>query len=119
MRNLTQRHAPGAPPCPPKGLSFEIGDLIFSKAWADFHDFRMSVCLDHGAEGEEYEEVIVIHAGTSCLGRLLLWCNADNVFVQPLIGKRRRYSSVAEALESIQPPERVTVTDIVTAVSPR
>jgi hypothetical protein len=37
----------------PKGLAFDIADLILIRSWAAFHDFRMIVRLDHRAEDEE------------------------------------------------------------------
>jgi hypothetical protein len=43
-------------PAVPAGLSFEVADLILLQSWAEFHDLRMVVELDHcGADGE-YEE---------------------------------------------------------------
>jgi hypothetical protein len=101
MRDLTQRSAPVAPPSAPTGVAFEIADLLFVGLWADNHDLRMLVCLDHGAAvGEEYEEVIVFQTTTSPLYRFIMWRNAEAIFVQPLVGRRERYGSVAAALES-------------------
>ncbi len=108
MRNLTRRGGTARTRTPtrtrtPKGLSFEVSDLFLCKAWADYHGFRMAVRLDHCAKGEEYEEVIAIHTGNGQVCRLLMWCNTQGIFVQPLIGKRQRYASFAEALESVLP----------------
>jgi hypothetical protein len=99
MRGLTNR---GAIAVPPRGLAFEIDDLLLVRSWAESHDFQMLVHLDHGAAvDEEYEEVITFHTQTSPLYRLILWRNSEAVFVQPLVGRGKRYSSVIAALESL------------------
>ena len=52
-------------PAVPAGLSFEVGDLILLRSWAEFHELRMVVELDHrGADGE-YEEMVAIYAKDS------------------------------------------------------
>jgi hypothetical protein len=96
-----------------KGLAFEIADLLLVESWAAFHDSRMVVRVDHCAEDEEYEEVIEIHCGTSSASRLIMWRNGEAVFVQPLLGRKQEYSSVAEALEYLFPKQREVLTDIV------
>jgi hypothetical protein len=96
MRDLAKR---GTIAAPPKGLAFEIADLVLARNLADRHDFRMLVRLDHGAAvGEEYEEVITFQTNTSPLYRLTMWRNAETVFVQPLVGRGKQYRSVAAAL---------------------
>jgi hypothetical protein len=101
MRDLIQCGAPVAPPSVPTGIAFEIADLLFVGLWADNHNLRMLVCLDHGAAvGEEYEEVIAFQTTTSSLYRFIMWRNAEAIFVQPLVGRRERYGSVVAALES-------------------
>jgi hypothetical protein len=95
----------------PKGLAFDIPDLILANSWAELNDFRMVVRLDHGAEDEEYEEILAFHNDIS-LCNMIMWRNMDAVFVQPLVGKRQRYSSVAEALGSVVPKQPVVLTDI-------
>lgn len=96
----------------PCGLSFSIADLILVKGWADAQSFRMTIHLDHGVEGEEYEEVLAFSKNESSLCQWILWRNADQVFVQPLIGRPQSYDSVADALNAVCPPEDVVVTDI-------
>src|ERR1700712_2248618 len=44
----------------PKGLAFEIEDLLLVKDWAELNDVRFAVRLDHGLEHEEYDEVIAL-----------------------------------------------------------
>jgi hypothetical protein len=85
----------------PNGLAFEIADLVLIRSWADLLGSRMLIRLDHGVDGEEYEEVIAFPTGMSSLRQLIMWRDAEAVFVQPLIGRRQRYGSVAEALESL------------------
>ncbi len=72
----------------------------------------MSVRLNHGADGEEYEEVIAFEADTSGHCQLIIWRDAVAVFVQPLIGRMRRYGSVAKALDSLDLKPRIVLTDI-------
>jgi hypothetical protein len=118
MRDLTLSALTVAPRSVPKGLAFEIADLILTSGWAAFHDVPMAVCLDHGAEDEEYEEVIAFRTEKSPLCRLIIWRNADAVFIQPLLGKTQRHGSVAEALESLLVKPPVVLTDIVAAAWP-
>lgn len=87
----------------PTGLSFEIADLVLLRGWAEFHDIQMVVELDHWVEGEEYEEVVAFYAPDSQLRRWIIWRTADQVVVQPLIGRSRRFNAVADALETLVP----------------
>lgn len=112
MRDLTKRGGPAASSRPPKGLAFEIADLLLIGSWAALHGLGMSVRLDHGSEDEEYEEVIAFHSGTSPLSRLIIWRNAEAVFVQPLAGRKQQYDSISEALEDLLPESRIPLTDI-------
>jgi hypothetical protein len=96
MRDLTRR---GTIAAPSKGLAFEIADLLLVRQWAERHDLRMLIRLDHGAAvGEEYEEVVTFHTQTSPLYRYTMWRDATTVFVQPLVGRGKQYRSVAAAL---------------------
>ena len=112
MRHLSKRGAGTARRYSPKGLAFEIADLILIRSWADLHDCRMVVRLDHGADGEEYEEVIALYTETSSQCHLIMWRNAAAVFLLPLIGQKQRYGSVAKALESLDLKPRIVLTDI-------
>ena len=72
--------------------------------------------MDNGnlrLEAEEYEEVIAFHPGTSSPCHLIMWRNADAVFIQPLLGRRQRHASVADALRSLVVKRPVILTDIV------
>jgi hypothetical protein len=58
-----------------KGLAFEIADLVRIQGWAAQNAVRMDIRLDHGVEGEEYEEVIAFRTdATACF--LLMWPDA-------------------------------------------
>jgi hypothetical protein len=117
MRGLTQRGPKAGQAPAPKGLAFEIADLVLIGRWADLHNFRMVVRLDHGAAvGEDYEEAIAFQTNASPLYRLMMWRNADAVFVQHLVGRRKQYRSVALALASLVPKQQVT--DITAATWP-
>jgi hypothetical protein len=96
-------HTPETRPNTPTGLAFEIGDLVLLQGWADYHDVQMTVELDHCVEGEEYEEVVAFYAKGSRLRRWILWRTANDVVVQPLIGRSCRFGSVVDALESLIP----------------
>ncbi len=96
MRDLTKRPPLAAPP---KGLAFEIADLLLAREWAERHDLRMLIRLDHGAAvGEEYEEVITFQTQACPLYRFTKWRDATTVFVQPLVGRGKQYRSVTVAL---------------------
>lgn len=115
MRDLIKR---GIKAAPPKGLAFEISDLILIRFWADLHSVQMLVRLDHGAEDEEYEEVIAIQTGMSSPCQSIMWRNAEAVFVQPLVGRRQQFATVAEALESLPQKPRIALTDAAGCVRP-
>ena len=48
MRDLTKPGAAGRPPALPKGLAFDIADLLLVRSWAGLHNCRISIQLDHG-----------------------------------------------------------------------
>jgi hypothetical protein len=85
----------------PIGFAFEIADLMLLEKWAEAHNVRMAVELDHYVEDEEYEEVIAFYAKDSPIRRWILWRSASDVVVQRLIGRTCRFGSVAGALDSL------------------
>ncbi len=95
-----------------KGLCFSIAELILIESWSKANALRMVVRLDHGSDSEEYEEVLALHIGTSNLCRWILWRDASAVFLQPLIGRPRRYLSVAGAFEALAEKSLYALTDI-------
>jgi hypothetical protein len=115
MRDLGRR---GQNAAAPKGIAFEISDLVLAQSWAAFNEARMVVRLDHGSEDEEYEEVIDLRAGPGLGTRLILWRNATTVFVQPVPGRKQNFDSVAEAFDSLLPKHRAVLSDISAAAWP-
>jgi hypothetical protein len=87
----------------PMGLAFELADLVMVQGWSEFHSLRMVVELDYTAEGEEYEEVLALYPRDSAFRRWMVWRGANDVVVQPMMGRASRYASVAEALEHLIP----------------
>lgn len=95
-----------------KGLSFSIAELILIGSWSEARRLRMVVRLDHGSDVEDYEEVLAFHLGGSPLCHWIMWRDLNVVFVQPLVGRTKRYGSVAEAIEALATKRRVVLTDI-------
>lgn len=95
-----------------RGLAFSIEDLLLLRAWAEAQSLHMRVHLDHGLEGEEYEEVLAFSETDSALCLFILWRDARTVHLQPLIGRPRRFGSVMAVLEAICPAQDVRMTDI-------
>ncbi len=118
MRDLTECGGSAAMHRLPKGIAFEIADLVLARSWAAGSGFRMAIRLDHGAEDEEYDEVIELHRGRSSASRLIMWRHLTGVFVQPLLGRKQRFGSVAEALDSLLPKQRPVLSDILAPAWP-
>jgi hypothetical protein len=98
-----------------KGLSFRIADLLLVGAWSDAQSMRMAVRLDYGTETEDYEEILALYAVDTGFCRLVMWREADGVVVQPLTGRSLRFTSVIDALETLEalePCRRVAQTQI-------
>jgi hypothetical protein len=95
-----------------KGRSFTVPELILVKSWSEANGLRMVVRLDHGADTEDYEEVLAFHTADSSRCCCIMWRSARLVFIQPLIGRTQRYRSVAEAFEAMLAKHRAAVTDI-------
>ena len=101
------------------GLSFSIADLILLKSWAEAQCLRMTVQLDHGIEGEEYEEVVGLSKTERTLCQWILWRDNEAVFLQPLIGRAQRYRCVADAIEALTPKQTGNLTNIQATYWPR
>jgi hypothetical protein len=82
-------------------------------AWSEALGLCMTVQLDHGSESEEYEEVLILRDETGTANRHFMWRDANSVFVQPLIGRTRRYASAAEAIAALTPRQEPALTDVV------
>jgi hypothetical protein len=87
----------------PKGLSFDVADLLLVRAWADYHDLRMVVELDFAAERDEFEEIIGLFAPQTGFRRWMLWRSATGIVAQPMVGRPRKFDMVADALEALIP----------------
>jgi hypothetical protein len=96
-------NAPTSPPNLPRGLSFELSDLIMVLGWSEFHDLRMVVELDHCSGGEEYEEVLAFYPPHSEFRRWSMWRTDEDIVVQPTVWRTMHFTSVAGALESLIP----------------
>lgn len=88
------------PPIVLCGLSFSTADLTLASAWAEMRDLQLAIRLDHGTEAEEYEEVLAFSKRGTQVCSWIMWCNAEAVFLQPLIGRTRQYRTVADALDA-------------------
>jgi hypothetical protein len=95
-----------------RGLSFSLADLTLIRCWSQASSLRMVIRLDHGSDTEEFEEVLAFHVGDSSPCCWLMWRDANEVFVQPLIGRIQGYCSVAEAFEALIAKQPVFLTDI-------
>jgi hypothetical protein len=102
-----------------KGIAFDVADLLRARSWAAFYEWQFKIWLDHGTEDEDYDEVIAFSAGMSPRTASIMWRTAQAIFVQPLLGKPRRYTSVAEALTGLLPKQPVGVADTKAATKPR
>jgi hypothetical protein len=87
----------------PKGLSFDVSDLLLVRAWADYHDLRMEVELDFAAERDEFEEIVGLFAPRTGSRRWMLWRSTDGIIAQPMVGRPRMFDNVADALETLIP----------------
>lgn len=97
----------------PTGISFGVPELILIQSWAEFHDIRARIELDHCIDGDEYEEVIALYLKTSSSRQWLLWRSNADIVVQPLVGRSCRFASITDALESLLPSRpKIGVEDI-------
>lgn len=86
----------------PKGLAFEISDLVALQCWAEDQAIRMVVELDHHVEGDEYEEVLAFYEGDAAGLRLwTMWRAADHFVVEPMNARSWRASAVQEVLAEL------------------
>lgn len=95
----------------PEGVSFTVAELRLIRAWAEFHDLRFALELDHSFGNETYEEVLSFYRKGSACCRCILWRTPAEVVVQPILGRASRFASVADALESFgtdEPDEPLT-----------
>ena len=97
-----------------EGVSFAVAELLLIQAWAEFHDLRLSVEMDHSFGDEVYEEVLSLYRKGSACCRCILWRTPTEIVVQPILGRASHFPSVADALESLGAAEaEEPLTDIV------
>ena len=87
----------------PTGLSFEVPDLLMLRAWAEFHDLRMTIDLDTFTGTEEYEEIVNLSEAGSPHHRWMIWRSADGIVVQPRLGRPMLFDMMADALDLLIP----------------
>jgi hypothetical protein len=87
----------------PKGLSFEIPDLLLVQAWAEYHSIRMEVELHHCAGGDEYEEMLGLFSMATGFRRWMLWRSCDGIIAQPMVGRPMIFDTISEALDVLIP----------------
>ncbi|MBV8616659.1 MAG: hypothetical protein JOY66_23200 [Acetobacteraceae bacterium] len=98
----------------PEGVSFAVAELRLIQAWAEFHDLRLAVEMDHSFGDEVYEEVLSLYRTGSTCCRCILWRTPTQVIVQPILGRASRFPSIADALDSLGAAEpEEPLTDIV------
>lgn len=94
------------------GLAFEVSDLLLVQACAAYHGVRLHIRLDHTSGGTEYEEVLQFNAGRTTLSGIAVWRCPGGVMVCPTLGRRRRFDSLAQALQHLLPEPEPELTDI-------
>ncbi len=85
------------------GFSFDIPDLVMLQGWSDFHDLRMAIDLDVCADGDEYEELLGLYSPRCHFHRWMIWRSCDGIVVQPSMGRKMLFDSMADALEILIP----------------
>jgi hypothetical protein len=96
---------PNATATAPTGLSFEVPDLLMLRAWAEFHELRMTIELDVFTGVDEYEEIVSLSLRGSNFRRWMLWRSHEGVVVQPMMGRPMLFDRMADALELLIPAE--------------
>lgn len=87
----------------PKGLSFEIADLLMLQGWAESHDMRLVVELDHQIEGDEYEEVLAFYPTDSSLRCWFIWRSIDHFVLVPMNGPAWRCVRLPDLMTELEP----------------
>jgi hypothetical protein len=87
----------------PTGLSFDVPDLLMLRAWADFHDLRMTIELDLCVDGDEYEELLGLYDANRAFGRWMIWRSCDGIVVQPAMKRTMLFDTMADVLENLIP----------------
>jgi hypothetical protein len=87
----------------PTGCSFEVAELLMLRAWAEWHDLRLVIELDHCIDGDEYEEVIALYPPESPLREWTVWRSACAIIVVPMHGRSIRFETISDVLHALLP----------------
>ncbi len=87
----------------PTGRSFDVPDLLMLRAWADFHDLRMTIDLDVCAEGDEFEELLGVYDKDRAFRRWMLWRSNEGIVVQPAMSQTMLFDTMGDVLEVLIP----------------
>lgn len=87
----------------PVGIAFQVPELLMLAAWAEFHELRLVIELDHCVDGEEYEEVAVLYLPGSRLRQWMLWRAPDGVVVEPKSAAAFRVGNIADLFQRLVP----------------
>jgi hypothetical protein len=94
---------PRTSPAAPTGLSFDIPDLLLIRGGAEFHDLHMTIELDVCADGEEYEEALILCDRDRAFRRWMVWRSRDGIVVQPAMGGTMLFDFMGDALDALMP----------------
>jgi hypothetical protein len=94
------------------GTAFEISDLLLAQACAAYHGVRLQIRLDHTGGGTDYEEVLQFNTGRTTLSGITIWRCAGGVMLSPTLGRRKKFDSLAQALQHLLPEAEPDLTDI-------
>ncbi len=87
----------------PVGIAFSVPELLILTAWAEYHDIRVVVELDHCVDGAEYEEVLALYPPGMSLRRWTLWRSRDAVMVEPRHGRAFKADCISELVQTLMP----------------
>ena len=87
----------------PVGVAFSVPELLILRAWAEYHDIRIVVELDHCVDGAEYEEVLALYPPGLSLRQWTLWRSREAVVVEPRHGRAFKAGCVSELVQTLMP----------------
>ncbi len=87
----------------PVGVAFSVPELIILRAWAEYHDIRVVMELDHCVDGAEYEEVIALYSPGISLRQWTLWRSREAVIVEPRHGRAFRAACISDLVQALIP----------------
>ena len=73
------------------------------RAWAEFHELRMTIELDVYTGSDEYEEMVSLCQAGSNFRRWMVWRSRDGIVVQPMMGRPMLFDVMADALDLMIP----------------